>query len=365
MSKHRLDQMDASFPIHGGDLYTVAKHYGIPVEKWLDLSTGINPFAYPVPTIPKFCFTQLPYQSPSFTDAVVSYYGESDFIALSGSQSAIQWLPEILNVRKNLPVLLPEIGYQEHAVQWGEHNAPVIRYPSIEKTAMVAAIDHRLSRSAEQHVVVINPNNPTAVSIEQEQLLRWAKKLKSGACLIVDEAFMDTTPENSLLSLESRPQNIIVLRSFGKFFGLPGIRLGFAFAAPSILEALQQKAGLWPISGPTQYIASKALRDQTWHRQTADSLVLHSTKIKTLLGPFLEGSSIGIFHCPFFISYQFKSKDALMIYQRLIECSILSRLIFISEYESIIRIGVVHLNCENRTRLDKALKNIRVNLRKL
>ena len=177
--------MKAQLPLHGGDLQQASKHFDVPVEQWIDLSTGINPESYPITKLDGAAFQQLPYLKPDFIQAAKSYYlgddnkdlGVDNLLSVSGSQAVIQLLPECL---PPLPVLLPELGYQEHRLQWQQADASVFNYPSIELEASVSFINESLQQNSQQHLVIINPNNPSGLKFSPSQLKVWAKRLGIG-----------------------------------------------------------------------------------------------------------------------------------------------------------------------------------------
>ncbi|MFC3151063.1 threonine-phosphate decarboxylase [Litoribrevibacter euphylliae] len=327
-------------PLHGGDLVAASEHYGIPLDQWLDLSTGMNPEPYPIGDIPSSVFTELPYLKPEFLSAAASYYGSDAFVAVSGSQSAIQALPTLL---PTLPVLLPRIGYQEHSKSWQATHATTF-YPSLTIDAQSLFIETALVENTSQHLVVINPNNPTGVMIAPEVLLDWASRLTNGGCLIVDEAFMDLTPELSLLN-RALPENIIVLRSFGKFFGLAGLRLGFVFASQNIRAQLEQALGLWQVNGPAQFIASKALTDAEWQRSAVDRIAqMHVHTRKMLVPVFQEFKSEVLNDSGLFMSWLMDTSKAMILADRLAQQGILIRRVQCSDDQSVLRFGLLSLS---------------------
>lgn len=331
----------ASFnPLHGGNLIAASEHYGIPVDQWIDLSTGMNPEPYSVGDIPLSVFTELPYLKPEFLSAAVSYYGSDNFVAVSGSQSAIQALPTLLPA---LPVLLPRIGYQEHAKSWQATHATTF-YPSLTIEEQSQFIDTALSDDSSQHLVVINPNNPTGVKLSPEVLLAWASRLTNGGCLIVDEAFMDITPDHSLLN-RAIPENVIVLRSFGKFFGLAGIRLGFVFASQKIRKELEQNLGLWQVNGPAQYIASQALIDTEWQDRAANQIAQMQVRIQNALKPLYDEYQPHVLNdSGLFISWLMNTELAVLLADKLARQGILIRRIECSDSQSILRFGLLSPN---------------------
>jgi cobalamin biosynthetic protein CobC len=132
--------------------------------------------------------------------------------------------------------------------------------------------------------VVVNPNNPDGCIITKERLMALSHDLSArGGVLAVDEAFMDVGPPGASLAGEIDRGNIIVLRSFGKFFGLPGLRLGFALAAPDLAAKLNATLGPWAVSGPAIAIAERALADHAWIDATRIRLASAAEKLDRLL----------------------------------------------------------------------------------
>jgi len=258
-------------PFHGGQLNAAVKKYNISLEKWIDLSTGINPIGWPIPEIPKAVYQRLPEDNDELTSVARRYYKAKNVMAISGSQAAIQVLPLLRN-HSRVGVVFP--GYQEHAHCWRSagHHVQLLADEDIE--ANLEEIDV---------LVVINPNNPTGQSYTVEQLEKWHSHLaQRDGWLIVDEAFMDCEPENSLVSL-SHKKGLIVLRSIGKFFGLAGLRVGFIFSEQGLLDRFAQKIGPWAISNPSRYISRLALLDTSWHKKTRDELKSRSIRLGRLM----------------------------------------------------------------------------------
>jgi cobalamin biosynthetic protein CobC len=117
-------------------------------------------------------------------------------------------------------------------------------------------------------VVVVNPNNPTGHLFSRQELLALHDRLSGhGTLLIVDEAFGDMVPDCSVAAEAGERDGLIVLRSFGKFFGLAGLRLGFVIAKPDILDRIEAGLGPWAVSGPALYLALNLLSGDTDHVQ--------------------------------------------------------------------------------------------------
>ncbi len=263
------------FAEHGGDVQRAARHWGIPPAQWLDLSTGINPLGWPVPAIPARHWHDLPQHNETLLQAARDYYACASVLPVAGSQAAIQGLPRLRHDRHGpgrVGILAPT--FSEHARNWQQAGHSVIPVTSANLEARLPRLDV---------LVLVNPNNPTAEAFAAEQLLDWHSQLVSrGGWLIVDEAFMDCTPEHSLAAHTQRP-GLIVLRSLGKFWGLAGARVGFVLAEAEWLETLASMMGPWSLSGPSVHVASQALADVDWQTAMRNRLAVEAEKLVNLL----------------------------------------------------------------------------------
>ena len=324
-------------PLHGGDLVAASERYGIAVEQWIDLSTGLNPRPYPVGELAADVFSALPYLRPAFLQQAERYYQQADFLAIAGTQQVIQLLPECL---PPLPFLVPQYGYREYADCWLRAGRQLDFYPSLCKQEAEQAIDHALATNNARHLLLINPNNPTGLKFSTQQILKWAQCLCENAYLIVDEAFMDVTPEQSLLTVEL-PNNVVVLRSFGKFFGLAGVRLGFVFAHHSMLARLSQGCGLWHINGPAQAIAIKALADRDWQVQTRQWLLQSSRLTQSLFAPLFAKHAVRTVSTALFFSVVLEKQFAVGVYDFFASRGLLLRLHPLDGPNKLLRIGLI------------------------
>ena len=254
---------------HGGRLRRAAETYGIPLGDWLDLSTGINPQGYPVPPVPADAWLRLPEDDDGLEAAAADYYGSAHLLPVAGSQPAIQLLPAVLRGER-VSLLAP--GYAEHAHAWRDRGAVAVGADEID-----AAVAHS------DIVVLVQPNNPTGVHFGRERLLEWHTRLaRRGGWLVVDEAFIDTTPAQSLVALAGA-DGLVVLRSVGKFFGLAGARVGFVFAPASVRAALAERLGPWTLAGPARWAARHALADRAWQTQARAALLTAGERLQALL----------------------------------------------------------------------------------
>ena len=258
-------------PAHGGDVTAAARRFGRAEADWLDLSTGINPVPYPVPDLPAECWSRLPQAGAlaALRQAAKAAYGAAspDMIAAApGTQALLQILPALLAARR-VAVLGPT--YAEHAACWRAAGAEV------ETVAQLPPPDRTL--------VVVNPNNPDGREVAPQALRDWAAAARAGGhFLIVDEAFADVCPGLSLVP-EDMPKNAIVLRSFGKFYGLAGLRLGFALAAPDLVLRIEAALGPWAVSGPALEIGARALSDGVWAAAARRRLAEDAGRLRRML----------------------------------------------------------------------------------
>lgn len=239
---------------HGGELSDAAAFGHGPI---LDLSTGINPHAYPAAWDMR-SLAALPQRSAmdALLRAARSAYRVPDtahIVAAPGTQAILQWLPHIVPATE-VAVIGPT--YQEHAARWQRSS---VVHERAEFDPHAAAL-----------VVVVNPNNPDGRLYPKEVLAEWANTLAAGRgralaeaghpVLIVDEAFMDLSPGETVAGMP----HTLVLRSFGKFYGLAGLRLGFAIGSAATVARITDALGPWAVSAPALSIGRSALADEAW-----------------------------------------------------------------------------------------------------
>jgi len=257
---------------HGGRIRRAATQYGIPPSEWLDLSTGISPFSWideHSAALPRQAWTRLPEDDDELAQAAAHYYGR-EALLVAGSQAAISHLPRMRS-RCRVGILTP--GYNEHAHAWRNAGHDVVDISGEDCERVIAALDV---------LVLINPNNPSGGVFQRSELLRWHANLaERDGWLIVDEAFIDATPDLSVV--ESAARGLIVLRSLGKFFGLAGLRVGCVFTDSSTRSALADRLGPWPIAGSSRHIAALALRDSDWQVRQRERLQAAGARLAVLL----------------------------------------------------------------------------------
>jgi len=242
---------------HGGGIDAAIAHYGGTRESWLDLSTGINPNAYPMPKLPHDAWTALPDQA-AFTrlyDLARRFLNvpeEAAIIGATGASAIIAALPRVIPTGA---VSIPGPTYNEHG-------------------AAFAAAGWTLGQDPSHAIVAVHPNNPDGRIWQADDL--------TSPFVIIDESFCDVMPEASLIHLSKRP-GTVVLKSFGKFWGLAGLRLGFAIGDPDIIHKLTDILGPWQISGPALAIGAKAFADPQWASETRACLTGDTARLDRLV----------------------------------------------------------------------------------
>lgn len=261
-------------PFHGGRLDDAVKAYGGERSNWIDLSTGINPTAYPFDDVPSEVWQSLPDEAAQerLREAMRTAYGAPKSAPISlaaGSQPHIQTLPRLF---KPQDVAVVGFTYQEHAACWAREGHAVFVTDGLESAEATARI-----------VVVVNPNNPDGAVQKPNALLELSRRLAArGGALVVDEAFVETTPQLSL-SGEAGRDGLIVLRSLGKFYGLAGARVGALLANESVVEQMDTLLGPWAVSGPALYVAAQALENKDWARRQVRKLAAQREKLDGVL----------------------------------------------------------------------------------
>ncbi|HEV2675804.1 MAG TPA: threonine-phosphate decarboxylase CobD [Aliidongia sp.] len=261
---------------HGGALDRAIARFGGRRSDWIDLSTGINPWPYPVPAIPADAWTRLPDAGMlgDLLAAARGFYGApaaAPLVAAPGSQALIQLLPRLIPPT-DVAVLGPT--YAEHARCWALAG---------HRVQAIGPAD--LDRSTASVLVLVNPNNPDGTLLAPDRLLVLARRQAGrGGFLVVDEAFAEVAPEASVTPHAGAP-GLVVLRSFGKFFGLAGLRLGFAFGPAAMIAALDAAFGPWAVAGPALAIGRKALADHDWATAMRTRLAAAALALDGILSP--------------------------------------------------------------------------------
>lgn len=243
---------------HGGGIDAAADRYGGDRGDWVDLSTGINPVPYPIPDLPASSWTALPDQAAANALVVAARQfwdvpEGADILAAPGASALIAQIPRLADPAR---VCIPPPTYNEHAASFGAEGWSVASQGPCEAQ------------------VLVHPNNPDG--------RLWSASELTGSLTIIDESFGDIAPDQTLISQAVRP-GTLVLKSFGKFWGLAGMRLGFAIGDPALIRSLREMLGPWPVSGIALTVGAAALQDNSWAIQTRQRLAQDTARLDAIM----------------------------------------------------------------------------------
>ncbi|MGK6315189.1 threonine-phosphate decarboxylase CobD [Neorhizobium sp. DT-125] len=259
---------------HGGSLAGARALFPHAPEPWIDLSTGISPYSYPHSPVPGNAFARLPEPALAQELKVIAAnaYGAPSAAHVAAGPGTQILLPIIASLVRSgglAAVLSPT--YAEHA-----------------RAAKMAGFDvtetDDLDRLASADLaVIVNPNNPTGGIVPESDLLALAAAMRAKRGLLVaDEAFMDVSEAKSTADMVDEG-GLLVLRSFGKFYGMAGLRLGFAISHPDIIAKIENRLGPWAVSGPALHVAGEALADIPWRQAMRATLGEDAARLDALL----------------------------------------------------------------------------------
>lgn len=257
----------SALPVHGGDLAAAEARWGKPAQEWLDLSTGINPWPYPIGHLTADSWHRLPgsAEQDGLCRAAAEAYGcaPENVLAGPGSSCLIAGLARCFSPRR-VAVVSPTYG--EHAIAWAAagHAVSEVGVPA--------------DAGGADALVLVNPNNPDGRTHDAAEILALCDQFP---LVVVDEAFGEVAPHLSVAG-RLRP-GLVVLRSFGKFYGLAGLRLGFCLAQPDVLARMGAQLGPWPVSGPALAIGRAALDDRVWADATRAHLANAAQRLDAVL----------------------------------------------------------------------------------
>jgi cobalamin biosynthesis protein CobC len=260
--------------LHGGNLVAARQLFPDAPEPFIDLSTGINPHSYPLQPLSPDLFALLP--EPAALDRLAAVAAEAYgapsrgyVVAAPGTQILLAPVAALVRPGK-AAVLGPTYAEFSRAAALAGHDVAEVEDIGQLRDADLA--------------VVVNPNNPDGRFFKKHELLDLVDaRQHRGGLLVVDEAFMDVGPVGASLCSEVADRNIVVLRSFGKFFGLAGLRLGFALARPEIAVRLAAALGPWAVSGLAVAIGQTALADTGWAEAMRERLEEEARRLDAVL----------------------------------------------------------------------------------
>lgn len=241
---------------HGGGVDAACAAFGGDRADWIDLSTGINPLPYPVPTLAPHDWMRLPDSAAqrALDTAARQFWNVpkgADLLAAPGASALIA----------RIPALAPAGRVHIETPTYNEHGR-----------AFMAEGWQTVAHCPADAAVIVHPNNPDGRLFDAPH----------APLTVIDESFCDVTPDATLIDQATRP-GVVVLKGFGKFWGLAGVRLGFAIGDPNLIGRLRQMMGPWPVSGPALRIATQALRDVDWTAATRQRLAQDATRLDQMM----------------------------------------------------------------------------------
>lgn len=269
----------AGFAHHGGRLGAARSLYSRAPQPWIDLSTGINPESYPAPRARGITLNRLPDTAElSRLEAVAAAaFGVGDplrVVATGGTEPALRLLPYVLEQRG---ALVAGPTYGSHVDGWTRAGVLSRVVPDSQLEGSIA------DRTA---LIVVNPNNPDGRVLSRDRLRRLHDAVAArGGVLVVDEAFAEVSPEASVADLAGgrQAERLVVLRSFGKFYGLAGLRLGFVVGAAQISARVRGVIGDWPVSVDALAAGLAAYADRQWAQRMREQLTGSARRLDGLL----------------------------------------------------------------------------------
>ena len=269
-----MTSVPSSLFLHGGNLDEAARYYGHHLEDMTDLSTGISPLSYPLASdqFKSADWQALPRKTEEDNLIAVARRAynvvqTAELCLGSGSQSLLQAAARLME--SACTVWIPAPTYSEHGRVWQQAGHKVVTSADMPCDARCA--------------VIVNPNNPDGRVYEREMLLQLADELsQKGGFLLLDEAFIDCNPALSLMA-SADVKGLVILRSLGKFFGLAGLRVGFATGHKDIITSLRHQIGPWPLATPSITAATYALNDEKWAHMHRRELAVLLDRMQQIL----------------------------------------------------------------------------------
>jgi len=255
--------VSASWTWHGGGLEAARAQFG--GTGWIDLSTGINPHPWPGTEALAIDWQRLPerHALAELETSAASYFGldPRHVCAVPGTEVGLRIAGSL-------------IGGDAH------YAAPSYR---THGEMIAGAAPTTLDTAGTGTLILANPNNPDGRALNPDQLLALLDNRDPNSWLLLDEAFADTDPALSLAGAIDDGRRLMLFRSFGKFFGLAGVRLGFVLGPTAMIDRLRATLGAWPVSAAAIAIGTVAYRDQAWIEATRDRLNTEATALDALL----------------------------------------------------------------------------------
>ncbi len=289
---------------HGGGLEAAKAHFGVGEASWLDLSTGINPHAWPMAGAIEIDWRRLPEREHLATleASAAACFGiaAENVCAVPGTEIGMRIVGRVIGS----PARYVWPGYRTHG----------------EMMTSADAIAFEDIGDADGTLILANPNNPDGRVLARDAMLDLIERRPKSSWLLLDEAFADAYPSVSVVDRVNDTRGLVVFRSFGKFFGLAGLRLGFVLAPRPIIAATRGLLGAWPVSAAACAIGSAAYRDTSWIAAMQQLLASEAADLDAML---VRSGFLPIGRCPLFRLIE--TDEAPAVFERLARQAVLTR----------------------------------------
>jgi threonine-phosphate decarboxylase len=268
--------MTLRVPFHGGQLRQIADRFGIPAEGLLDFSANINPEGPPGAVIPTLreslndssILTSYPDIDESVLKSAIAHYTKVNLENIAVANGFVSLLDAALNVFPIRRCLLPVPAFVEYRRTLARARVEVSTLAVTPESGFLYDMDAMLHGDHDA-VLLANPQNPSGVLCNRENLLEFAAKaLEQKIYILLDEAFIDFCSEASLTGEIERLPNLIVFRSVTKFFGMPGLRVSYAISNAQTVQNLENALAPWSITSLASLAACTALADEEYANRT-------------------------------------------------------------------------------------------------
>jgi threonine-phosphate decarboxylase len=263
---------------HGGNIISMARQHGFSPTDSIDFSASINPLGL----------------SPKVREAIIGaldslvHYPDNDCGELKQALAGFHGVPpEYIAIANgsteiiyNLPALLPGKSVLIISPSFSEYSHALLQHRCEVRHMILSPNDNfsldleRLSRVLDEYydaLYLCNPGNPSGM-LYPRQVIEQVYDLcrATGTFLVLDEAFMDFCEKASAKDMIITSDHGIVLRSMTKFYGIPGLRLGYAMAAPALIERLTSMGGPWSVNTLAQTAGVAALADEEYSKRSIE-----------------------------------------------------------------------------------------------
>ena len=262
--------------VHGGTIYEIARKMGLTPEQLIDFSANINPLGFS-PRVRKVLQKNegaiLHYPDRSAHDLIcqLSIYHdipEHSIITGNGSTELIFLIPRVLRPKR---VLLVVPTFSEYETSIRKVNGQVFYFYTSEKDQFCINAE-RLLRGLSKGfdtLYICNPGNPTGVLTLSDVLKDVVKYARDKSTrVIIDETFIDFNENQSVKYLTNKHENLYVLRSMTKFFGLPGLRAGYVISSKENIIKLREQQEPWTMNALAQHASIESLKDRRYIKRT-------------------------------------------------------------------------------------------------